>query len=298
MNAAETIQSWFEHAGRVMPGATVGALCGCMLLGLLMWCAGGKLAKPACVVGGLVLGTYLGLLLSGFVSSAGFGMVLIGGLAIAGALLAIMLFRAWMALSTALMLAIVVPAAVLVWQGTAIEEATTIDTQALTDQLQNQLDENKSKLNDAARAEISSLLAEQTQAGAIDAQAILSEHGVEAAHVLRGQVFDNLDTAKTWWHDNSSQTQKNMAWGMLAGALLGVLLGILMPIRAAILQTAFVGGILAFVPGREIVIGWLPNVARWLPTSPRGALLALGLITLLGVLVQWTLFFRKVDKEE
>jgi len=297
MNATETIQSWFDHAGQAMPGATIGALIGCIVLGVLIWIAGGKLAKPACVVGGLLLGIYLGLLLSGFVSSAGFGMVLIGGLAIAGGLLAMLLFRVWMGLSTAIMLAIVVPAAVLVWQGTPIEDAATIDTSALSTQLQTQLDENKDRIDETTRAEVTSLLSQQTQDSTVDAQAILQEHGIEAAQALRGQVFENLETAKTWWRDNSSQTQKNMAWGMLGGALLGLLLGMLMPVRAAILQTAFVGGVLAFVPGREIVVGWLPDAAPFLPASPRGALLAIGLITLLGVLLQWTLFFRKVDKE-
>jgi len=37
-------------------------------------------------------------------------------------------------------------------------------------------------------------------------------------------------------------------------------------------------------------------VADWLPHTPRQTLVALGLITSLGVLIQWTLFHKQADK--
>lgn len=309
MQASDQIQQWFDHASRSFPTATAGALIGAMALGLVLWLLGGRLMKSAMVVAGMLLGLYAGLLLSGFASSAGFVAVLTAGLAIAGALAAALLFRVWMALSTAMLFAVVVPASVLVWEGTPPQDVLGRDPVELREDLQQRLVSPDPQINDNIRAQVQSLIAQpaegQTNAESnqalTEAANLLQSQGIDlgksAGESVKGLIFENVQAVCEWWKANTTDSQRNVAIGMGVGALLGLLLGGLMPKHTAAIQAALVGAVLLFIPGRELIIGWAPDASQWLPNSPRGGLMAVGLITLLGVLVQWTLYFRPDDKE-
>ena len=301
MQASDTIQQWFDHASRSFPTATTGALLGAMALGLVLWLLGGRLMKTAMVIAGVLLGLYAGLLLSGFATSAGFVAVLTAGLALAGALAAAMLFRVWMAVSTAALFAVVVPAAVLIWDGTPTQDVMGRSPAQLSGDLQQQLDRGDSLIDPTTRDRVQSLINEGSLQSLGLADSALRERGIEAGkaagEAIKGLVFENVQAVCAWWQENTNEVQRNVAIGMGVGALLGLGLGGLMPKQTAAIQAALVGAVLLFIPGRELMIGWVPDASHWLPGTPRGGLLALGLITLLGVLVQWTLYFRQVDKE-
>ncbi|XAL99376.1 hypothetical protein OT109_17570 [Phycisphaeraceae bacterium D3-23] len=301
MHASETIQQWFDHASRSFPGVTTGALIGAMVLGLVLWLLGGKLMKAAMVIAGLLLGLYGGLLLSGFASSAGFVGVLTVGMAIAGALAAALLFRVWMAVSTAMLFAIVVPAAVLVWEGTPSTEIMGRSPADVTQDLQRRLNTGEGTIDEITRDRVQSMIDEGSIQSLSNADGILREQGIEAGkatgEAIKGMVFDNIEAVCAWWQENTTDAQRNVALGMGVGALGGLLLGGLFPKYTAAIQAALVGAVLLFIPGRELIVDHAPEAVGWLPSSPRGGLLALGLITLLGILVQWTLYFRPVDKE-
>lgn len=308
MQASEQIQQWFDHASRSFPTATAGGLIAAMVLGLVLWLLGGRLMKAAMVLAGLLLGLYAGVLLAGFASSAGFVAVLTAGLAIAGALAAALLFRVWMAVSTALLFAVVVPAAVLVWEGTPPQDIMGRDPAELREDLKQRLARPDTQIEEGARFHVQSLLSQpddgqlshEANASLTEAVSIMQEQGIDLGKAtgesVKGLVFENVEAVCDWWEQNTNESQRNVVMGMGVGALIGLLLGGLMPRHTAAIQAALVGAVLLFIPGRELIIGWAPDAAQWLPGSPRGGLMAVGLITLLGVLVQWTLYFRPDDK--
>ncbi|MEM1353555.1 MAG: hypothetical protein AAGC44_07420 [Planctomycetota bacterium] len=298
MNATETLQQWFDASGRSLPGLTMGGLILCMTIGLLVWLAGGKLLKPAMVVGGLVLGLTTGGLLSPFIESTGFFIVFIIGLGIAGALLAGLTFRLWMAMSAAVVLATVVPAAMLVWQNTPTNQITGPgDTEQQAAEVRERYETEADQLSPESREMIQGLIKQQSPTSLASANSILDEQGGQAIEAIKGVVFEHGEQVKQWWEQNTTAAHRMAIWGMIGGALVGLLIGIIMPKHAAALQSAMVGAVLIFVPGRELVVGWAPEgFANWMPVSPRGTLLALGLITLLGFCLQWTLYLKPDDK--
>jgi len=83
---------------------------------------------------------------------------------------------------------------------------------------------------------------------------------------------------------------------MLIGAGIGFLLGLMAPNYAAAVQSAIVGAVLIVVPGRELVLTHLPDAKSLIPTTAQGILLTTGLITLVGLALQWTLYLRRDDK--
>lgn len=298
MNATETLQQWFNETGRALPGLTMGALILCMTAGVLVWLAGGKLLKPAMVLGGLVLGLAIGGLLSPFIESTVFFIVFVLGLGIVGAVLAGLTFRLWMALSAAVLLATVVPAAMLIWQDTPTNQITGPgDTEQRAQEVRERYDANAQQLSPETQQLVQQLIDQQSPASLASADAILEEQGAQTLEALKGVVFENVEQLRQWWEQNTTAAQRMAVWGMIGGALVGLLFGIIVPNHAAALQSAMVGAVLIFVPGRELVVGWAPaSYASWMPVSPRGTLLALGLITALGFVLQWTLYLKPDDK--
>jgi hypothetical protein len=71
---------------------------------------------------------------------------------------------------------------------------------------------------------------------------------------------------------------------------------LIVPLIAAAVQSALVGGILILFAGRALLLQYVPAAAGVMPDSWRGVLLSLGLITLLGILIQWSLRAKKDDE--
>ena len=62
------------------------------------------------------------------------------------------------------------------------------------------------------------------------------------------------------------------------------------------IQSAVIGAILLFLAGRQLLLYHLPEQMGWLPATPRGTVLTIGLITAAGLAIQWALFRRQADK--
>ena len=105
-----------------------------------------------------------------------------------------------------------------------------------------------------------------------------------------------VDEVKLWWQEMASSRRQGIVGGAGVGAVIGLVLGLVMPYLAASLQSAIVGSMLILFAGRTLLLKYAPAVAGVLPDSWRGVLLSLGLITLLGVLIQWTLRKKKADE--
>lgn len=88
-----------------------------IVAGLLLWLMGGRLVRGGCIVSGLIIGGLVGLVISEAVLQSGEGFYLailtLGG-AVAGALVAGLLFRFWMAFAGAVVFGVLFPSVAMV----------------------------------------------------------------------------------------------------------------------------------------------------------------------------------------
>jgi uncharacterized protein YcfJ len=257
-----------------LPTVATLALIGLLVLGLILWLMGRKLARPACIISGLVLGGLAGFAIANRLSDQGsYVLPLTLGAAIAGALLAALLFRVWMGLSCAVLLALVAPAASLVWQGSTpifdLQPAQVALTEA-----------------EASPPSDNGATAPPTAESALAAITQRLRQGYEAA----------AEVVRNWWDDLAPATRSLVIGASVIGAIIGLLLGLILPNTAAIFESALVGAMLIFFAGRTLLREHLPEQTAWLPATPRAMLVTLGLITILGLLIQWTLFRKAADK--
>jgi len=121
--------------------------------------------------------------------------------------------------------------------------------------------------------------------------AVFERIGQFLSEVTGGQS----DRLAEWWGDLPEEARR-MTWvSSLSGAVMGMLLGLALPKTAASLVTSGAGALLVAVG----VVGLLPLVGLDEEAAPmlgpRGRVVVVGLITLTGAVVQWTLWRRKAD---
>jgi|GEM_PF-2290645 len=295
MEATQSFEQWFQRADESLPALTLTARWVIVGVGVLLWLAGGKLLKAACITGGLMLGMILGGLTLAFVDSPMLAVGFMVGLGLLGALGAWLMFRTWVAFAAAIAFAIASPAAVMVWQGVPPEELSQ-DTQQAAEQVEMRFDSLSSSLNDSTKQKVQELIQQGDRDALVQADTLLAEQGEEAWASAKSAVFRNLEDIKAWWAENGTDTQRTVGLAMLIGAGVGFLFGFIFPTYAAAMQSAMVGAVLIVIPGRELLATYLPGLSEFVPTTARGTLVTLGLITIFGVVVQWTLHLRRVDK--
>ncbi|MFN3167109.1 MAG: hypothetical protein ACE37H_08605 [Phycisphaeraceae bacterium] len=297
MDATQTLEQWFQRADDSLPVLTETARWVVFGLGVLLWLAGGKLIKAACVLGGAMLGMILGGLSIAFVESAGVAVAFMVGLGLLGALGAWLVFRAWVALAMAVALAVAAPAAVLVWQGVPPGQLSQ-DTEQASRQVEQRYSQFQNQLNDQTKLQVQSLIDQGDAESIQQADRVLREQGEEAYQAAREAVFRNIDDIEAWWASQESAGVRTIGLAMLIGAGIGFALGFIFPTHAASMQSALVGSVLIVIPGRELLASHVENAGQWMPDTARATLLTIGLITLVGLGVQWTLYLRRDDKQE
>ena len=112
---------------------------------------------------------------------------------------------------------------------------------------------------------------------------------------LAGVASAQVQQVREWWDQLPGEDKRALLAGMCVGGVVGLVLGFALPYLLASLQSALVGAVLIVFAGRLLLLQYVPDAASVLPRSGRGILLTVGLITLLGVLVQWTLRGKKAD---
>lgn len=248
------------------PAAMTVLLAIVFVVGAVLWLSGKRLARPACAVSGLMLGGVGGWALANQLGESGsYILPLMIGAAIVGALLAGFLFRVWMGLSGAVILAVIVPAASLVWQG------TTPPTVQITE-------ENLPEITVETEGEGKGFLTQLSDAG-------------------RAAYEEQTELLHTWWDGMGAAGRTLIIVSALIGVFVGLLIGLIQPHFSASVQSALVGSILIFLAGRQLLTHFMPEQTGWLPSTPRGAVLTVGLITVAGLAIQWTLFRKRADKE-
>lgn len=295
MANTQSFEQWFQQADDALPALTLTARWLIVGIGIALWLAGGKLIKAAVMLGGLMLGMIVGGLSIAFVDSPVIAIGFMAGLGLLGVLGAWLMFRTWVAFSAGIMFAAVAPAAVMVWQGTPPQQLSQ-DTQQATAQVQTRYDALSNQLATDTKLQIESLIRQGDPEALTQADKLLAEQGGKAIETVQAAVFRNLEDIQNWWKQNATAEQRNIGLAMLIGAGVGLLFGFIAPTYAAAIQSAFVGAVLIMIPGRELFVGYVPAATEFVPTSARGTLVTIGLITLVGVILQWTLYLRRVDK--
>ncbi len=246
-----------------VPGLGVIVLVAAVVIGLGLWLTGRKLARPACVLGGALAGALLGLAISEALGAERSIPVYLVVAAILGGLMAAFLFRFWMALSLALLLGLVAPAASLVWMGASPPEAA----QAPTSVEDLMIDTSSS---DAAQRSIEDIWQK-----------------------LQGVYRQQFDLIASWWQSLASRGRNIVIVAATLGLAVGLAIGLLRPYLAASIQSAFVGGGLWLAGGRSLLAIYLPDQTAWLPVGLRAWLLALAVVTAVGILIQTWLWRRR-----
>jgi hypothetical protein len=244
-----------------MPAAGQAVLVALLTLGLLIWLFGRKLIKPLCVLLGLLAGSAAGLAIA---HALGSSLLIVWSAAggVIGGLLAWLLFRVWMGGALAIVLAIALPAAVVVIMGAAAPGGPT-DVKEQFLEFRRDVEEDRSP-------------------------------GVQAR--LTAIYEQQRDEAAAWWKSLGGTGRKRVAGCAIGGALVGFLLGLIRPKLAAALMATLLGGVMIVLAGERLLAVNAPDFYASLPGGPRVTLAAVGLITILGLGLQWTFSKRKADK--
>lgn len=355
-----------------LPDLAQACLLAGLFIGLALWLLGRRMARLTCATLGLVTGLSVGIAIAAAAGRNELAMVAMVCTSFAGLFLAWKLFRLWMSLGLAFVLAAVAPASLLIWQGgldRVVAPAAAPSQEEQSDELSA-----SSAVWDLSRPIDDLVLAEGVHTpGEVveirdprdlgmtlaDASSLRDEDGVlaslhgtpmgialaaaapagarlpvnpYAAQVknpvrLTGQGFetdtlaDAVDAAKAAAAGKAAmpagagafaqrQAQAlRQAWEKLtpsfrqvaaglagAGAVTGLVVGLLWPGLAAALQSSLMGSVIIVLAGGRLLLGVAPAyLTRW-ESSPRGILLAVGLITALGVLLQCTIIRRQADR--
>ena len=295
MATTQSFEQWFLQADDALPTLTMTARWVVVAVGLALCLAGGKLLKAAVMLGGFMLGMIVGGLTIAFVDSPAIAIGFMLGLGLLGVIGAWLMFRAWVAFAAAVVFAVAAPAAVIVWQGVPAQELSD-DTQQASTQVQERFDALSTTLTDQTKLQVQELIQQGDHQALVDADTLLAEQGEQAWQTAKAAVFQNLDDLKAWWNDSASSMQRNIGLAMLIGAGVGFLFGFIAPTYAASIQSAIVGAVLIVIPGRELAVSYVPAAAEFVPTTARATLILLGLITIAGIVLQWTLYLRRDDK--
>ena len=255
-----------------------------IVVGLVLWLIGRRIARPVCAVCGLLCGG----LAAAFVArqwtnpAVQLGTVVGGG--VVGCLGAVLLFRIWMGLTCAAVLALVVPLACLIWSGETIpagaDNANDLSINRDTDHVARDEDAQDNPPEGSALGPGLTGLADVAEA----LQRRLSDLYQKVENDLRAR-----------WQAIGSDGRRTVYVGAGIGVLVGLLGGLIFPKIAASFQSALVGASLVLASASELIRIHVDSSPTWWPSRPDVMLMLTGLITLLGVLLQWTFFRRKAD---
>jgi len=247
----------------VAGGATSVVFGAVAVVGLLLCIFGRKLVKPVMCIIGLAAG--------GVLACAGaYGRVeqpvllgLVAAGALVGVLLAWLLFRIWMGVGLAIVMATLVPMAAMGME----EKMPTLPRfgeQMLID-LRKSMDADTEEER---------------------APSVVREHA-------RKLIDEQFQPVRDWWDNPDAKGRSLLTVGSIAGALIGLFIGLVGPRVTASILSSLIGSSL-LLGGLERM--GIAGIQSRLPQTDNGLLITVGLITLAVVIVQWTIFRRKADK--
>lgn len=289
---------WSVHMAAVMT----------LLVGLLIWLAGGKLMRPAFIALGALVGVGAAHLLPVAVTQWIGDWALTGIGAVMGALLGWLAFRVLVANTLAVVVAVVSTLAVAAFvklpvpntpvdgaQVAPEDEPESSGPQTIEERLQSmQLDQVKETIGDAveqARAKIEETAAQPDDPEGPGSIADLTvERGSRAVKVFAARTWQQL--VYFWNRDLDPRGRALLLLALVLGYLGGLVLGFALPKRAAAVTTAMIGPAV-WMPAAAygVVAMGLPLASR-IPSDPLLWLVAWAVLAGVGVAFQ-LVFGRK-----
>ncbi|MEM9294250.1 MAG: hypothetical protein AAGA57_00460 [Planctomycetota bacterium] len=326
------MDDWLNEAAELTPWIPLAGLAVAVVVGLWTWVFGARLVKSTMVVCGLALGAVAGAAAGSVVAADSSVFLTIMGLggAVGGLLVSLLLFRLWVGLAAGIVAAAVCPAVVLAWDGPQPEDPAAPESAEVAEAKPESASPGPSRAamadargegqdnsgapdtpeapegegaslaqgfvdGDLAEGLVDALPDALPEGLPTDTDAAVAKAQEAAAQVWDTLLQSNLDVVWTWWDGVTAQTQRGVYLGAAIAGVIGLGAGLLMPKTVAGLLASAVGGSMVYFAGRELVVRQWPDVASQWPSSPRATVVFLGLITLLGVLVQWATRKRKAD---
>ena len=114
-----------------------------------------------------------------------------------------------------------------------------------------------------------------------------------AREIVDRLIGVQVKTTQQWWEQLDRTGQYSVTFCAGAGLLIGLIIGLIGPYFTASVLLAFIGSVMLYA---SAVLADLPQLNTHLPDAPLGQLAVVGLITAVGVSIQWTVLRRKADK--
>lgn len=278
MQDISTYQLLFgDNAGPEVPWWWFTALFAWLgVCGLFIWLFGRKLVRPSFAFGGLLVGATVAAAVGKTLWPGSEVMAWVMGGGLVGALAAFVMYRLWMAVTLAAMLAVVAPSGIAMWQGIAAPPVT----QHIVEAWQQLLEKLKEQVRDK----------EDGSKVAFLKMPDLSQSTSDAATKIRQSIDE-------WWQQIPGGIRFTMVTVCVGGIVAGMIIGMLMPNVSATFATAIIGTLLMY-PGIKLLTGrYLPeSIAGIIPDTPRGTLILICTVTLIGAVFQWMIFRKPADK--
>lgn len=253
-----------------LPLSAHAIVLGVFVGGIVLWLFGQKSMRLGFTLVGLFGGGFLGLVIP-----AAFALPVppLVGAAIGGVLGLIVgatLFRATVATSLAVILAVAAPLAAAVFMGVKLDppHASVI----------------------IPDIDITALTGDQTPD---DTSALIHESG-EKVRAFLAQLGEDL---RPQWDALPEKQRTTLIAATVLGALVGAGLGGLMPKRMAALMTGFVGAALLLPSGAWLLGAASSDAQKWLPRAPLAWLATWLVLGVIGACVQWGRSKRRADKQ-
>jgi hypothetical protein len=246
------------------------------LIGMAMWCVGRHMIRLSFGAFGLIVGTAAGAaVFHAFLSHLPMSLLVTVG-SLIGAAMGVALYRPGMAGVLAITLCASAPASVLLWTDSPTPELREPIVQGVTEIFQT------AQLPTGRRDEQGRLVLKAEDLPSIS----------EPLGRMNRQLADNLSA---WWDDLPAGPRWLSIVLVVAGLALGLTVGMIVPSTAATFVSALLGTLL-MSGGVRRAGQMLPALGEWLPAETRMLLVWLAAATVIGSIVQCTLFRPSADK--
>ncbi len=286
-------QDTLNHLTAQLPRWADGLFALVAVWGVLLWLNGRRIVKGSFTFIGLVGGAAAGAAISQALRPE--ASVLLGVIvgAVAGVVLSWIAFRLWMAALLGLLAFVLAPWCVAAWQGTEATDPTEPFVRESRQIVSEQIDEAKQAVEASSLFESTPPpedATDETNRGD-DGEAVR-----RAGDIVRATIARYREGWAAWWGELGGTARWSLA-GVGAVAAAGAFaMGLIFPNLAATAVSALVGSLMVLTSLGRLSARHLPQVADYLPTTPRAMLIAVATATAAGVLIQWIFSRKSADK--
>ena len=285
------------------------------IIGIIIWALGNRLLRPMMLLIGVVAGSSIGFIISGYFPDTVSAIFPVAGGALLFGIIALAVYRMAMSVTLALCLALACPLAYYTYteiagtyEGQSGEPLTADDLKlpltaanegitSTSDIIPNISSNDLKKATDTSKKIVKDLLSTQSDADSDDAtqnentKPLIPESWRKT---MRNSISLVSTTAQNHWHDAPAAQKLGIVVAALAGLLGGFFAGVLLPSASAAIVTALTGSIIMLISGFWIAtrfsFPWIDSIRPHSATASLTWWLALSII---GLFIQMTASKRK-----